>query len=229
VYKINPDSRPVLVAIATGTALVFLASFALSFNALVDVSGWARVPSWLAWAVPVMLDVALVVYSLSALVRRARGQSAKFSWLLLSFFTVVSLLGNAAHSLGIPAWAQPLVGTVVVALAPVAALAALENLAGLIVARPEARTLPSSERAGDDHSVVVRELAPEEAEELDLLGTLASPHPLSKRTRENLVAILNMQRDGARQRDIAAAVGMSTTLVKTALKDMQAVGLVKVG
>lgn len=226
-YKINPDSRPVLVTIATGTALVFLASFALSFNALVDVSGWAHVPSWLAWAVPLMLDVALVVYSLSALVRRARGQSARFSWFLLSAFTLVSLLGNAAHSLGVPESVQPVVGTMVVALAPMAALAALENLAGLVVARPEARTLPSPERAGDDHSAVVRELLPKEADELDLLGALASPHPLSKRTRENLAAILNMQRHGARQRDIAAAVGMSTTLVKTALKDMQAVGLVK--
>jgi hypothetical protein len=231
VYKINPDSRPVLLTIATGTALVFLASFALSFNALVDVSGWGNVPSALAWAVPVMLDVALIVYSLSALVRRARGRSARFSWFLLAFFTLVSLLGNAAHSLGVPEAAQPLVGAIVVALAPVAVLAALENLAGLIVARPDARTVPVSTSANDvedaDNVVMLRELSAREGNELDLLGTLASTHPQSKRTRENLALILGMHRRGERHRSIAQAVGMSRTLVDRAVRDMQSVGLVQ--
>ncbi len=228
--RINPDSRPVLLTIATGTALVFLASFALSFNALVDVSGWAHVPPYLAPAVPVMLDVALIVYSLSALVRRARGQSARFSWFLLTFFTLVSLLGNAAHSLGVPETAQPYVGTVVVALAPVGALAALENLASLIVAAPDARTVSSDGTSGsEERSAVVRELRPVEADELDLLGTLVSDHPQSKRTRENLAKVLDLHRQGARQRDIAEAVGMSTTLVKSALRDLERAGLVKAG
>ncbi|MCZ2261739.1 DUF2637 domain-containing protein [Isoptericola sp. QY 916] len=226
-HRLNPDSRPVLWTIATGTTIVFLASFALSSVALYDVAGWAHVPHGLAWAVPVMLDVALVVYSLSALVRRARGRSAWFSWCLLGAFTLVSLLGNAAHSLGIPQPAQPLVGTVVVALAPVAALAALENLAGLIIARPDARVAPATGEPSTEHSAVILELHTAEAEELDILGTLESTHPRTKRTRENLATILNMQRRGARQHEIADALGMSTTLVKTALRDMQAVGLVR--
>nr|WP_281357611.1 DUF2637 domain-containing protein [Isoptericola sediminis] len=217
------------MTIAAGTGLVFLASFALSFNALVDVSSWASVPAYLAPAVPVMLDVALIVYSLSALVRRARGQSARFSWFLLTFFTTVSLLGNAAHSLGVPELAQPVVGTVVVALAPVAALAALENLAGLIVASPQARArLANGDGIDSPNNVVLlHEQSDVEADELDLLGTLASDHPQSKRTRDNLVTIMEMRRGGARLADIAESVGMSTTLVKTALRDMQAAGLMR--
>lgn len=226
-YKINPDSKPVLVAVAAGTGLVFLTSFALSFNALHDVAGWARVPFWLAGAVPVMLDVAMVVYSLSALVRRARGERAWFSWTLLAFFTAISLVGNAAHTVGIPEEYRPYVGMVVVALAPVAALAALENLAGLVVASPGARILPAAEGEAE-HSAVVHELRPAEAEELDLLAALASPHPQSKRTPENLATILTLSRRNARVRDIADAVGMSPTLVKTALRDMAGVGLIRV-
>ncbi|SKC77685.1 DUF2637 domain-containing protein [Krasilnikoviella flava] len=229
--RLNPDSLPVILAISTGTALVFLASFALSFNALVDVAGWARVPGWLSWAVPVMLDVALVVYSLSALVRRARGQSARFSWFLLASFTLVSLLGNAAHSLGVPGAAQPFIGTVVVALAPVAALAALENLAGLIVASTHARTVPVSTPDGDvwrtDNVVMLRELTDAEADELDILSTLASTHPQSKRTRDNLALILSMHRRGERHQNIAQTVGMSRTLVDRAIRDMESVGLVR--
>ncbi len=225
-YKINPDSRPVLLAVAVGTGLVFLTSFALSFSALHDVAGWANVPFWLAGAVPVMLDVAMVVYSLSALVRRARGERAWFSWTLLGFFTLISLVGNAAHTAGIPEEYRPYVGMVVVALAPVAALAALENLAGLVVANPGARVLPVAEE-DVEHSAGVQELRPAEAEELDLLAALASPHPQSKRTPENLATILRMSRRRARVRDIAETVGMSPTLVKTALRDMAGVGLIK--
>ncbi|MFE5334837.1 DUF2637 domain-containing protein [Isoptericola sp. NPDC056573] len=229
--RLNPDSRPVLWTIAMGTTIVFLASFALSSVALYDVAGWAHVPQGLAWAVPVMLDVALVVYSLSALVRRARGQSAWFSWCLLAAFTLVSLLGNAAHSLGVSEAAQPFVGTVVAAMAPVAALAALENLAGLVVARPDARTIPAASVDGDvqhtDNMVMLRELTATEANELDILGTLASPHPQSKRTRDNLAVILDMHRRGERHQSIARAVGMSRTLVDRAVRDMQAVGLVR--
>lgn len=220
--RINPDSRPVLWAVATGTALVFLASFALSSVALFDVAGWAHVPHGLAWAVPVMLDVALVVYSLSALVRRARGQSARFSWFLLAFFTVVSLVGNAAHAVGVPDSARPIVGAVVVALAPVAALAALENLAGLIVATPGARTAPGSEG-----SAMVEELSPEDAETLDLVAVIASEHRQSKRSPENVRRALEMLNNGATQREVAQALGWSHTLVQNVIRDARPLGLVK--
>ncbi len=205
-YRINPDSKPVLMAVAIGTALVFLASFALSAVALYDVALWAHVPFVLAGAVPVMLDVALVVYSLSALVRRARGQSARFSWALLGFFTAVSLVGNAAHAVGVPESARPIVGAVVVALAPVAALAALENLAGLVIASP----------------AVVAEEARAEAEVVEKVRAVVRAAPADA---DIVRQCLDLEREGLRHKEIGERVGVSrqkvTRLLSLAREDTE--------
>ncbi|MFC8598379.1 DUF2637 domain-containing protein [Isoptericola sp. NPDC057191] len=217
--RINPDSRPVLAAVAIGTALVFLAWFALSSVALFDVGLWGNVPVPLSAAVPVMLDVALVVYSLSALVRRSRGQSARYSWTLLAFFTVVSLVGNATHALGIPEAVQPIVGAVVVALAPLAALASLGNLAGLVIAAPGARILPTSS------APVMEEVTNERAKMLDLVLTISSEHHQSKRSPENVRRVLDMLNNGATQKEAAETLGWSHTLVQQVVRDARPLGL----
>lgn len=76
---INPDSRPVLRIVVTVTMLLALVSFAVSFAGLVAVAEWAALPGWLAWALPVFIDGAIIVYTLAMLVFRARGSSTRFA------------------------------------------------------------------------------------------------------------------------------------------------------
>lgn len=135
--RINPDTLPVLIVAATLTSGLAGTSFALTFAALLDVAAWANVPARLAWAVPVMLDAAIVVYTLAVLVHRARRENAATAWLPLAGFTTVSVVANAAHAGAVPPAWQALIGTLVAGLAPVAVLLATHTLARLIVAPVE--------------------------------------------------------------------------------------------
>lgn len=133
---INADSRPVLLLAVLLTGSVALVSFALSFAALRDVATWGNVPAWLTWAVPVMVDASMLVYTLAALVQRQRGASARLSWFLLALFSFVSVAANAAHGYDLAGDLRPLVGVSVVGLAPVGVLASVHTLASLVVAAP---------------------------------------------------------------------------------------------
>jgi hypothetical protein len=152
--RINPDTLPVVLVTTVLTAGLATASFALTFAALRDVAAWANVAPQLAWAVPVMLDAAIVVYTLAVLVHRARHESAATAWLPLAGFTAVSVIANAAHAGTIPTAWQATIGTVVAGLAPVAVLIATHTLARLLVApatdtTTDARTDTSAASAAD--------------------------------------------------------------------------------
>lgn len=148
--RINPDTLPVLIVAALLAAGLAAASFALTFAALLDVAAWANVAPRLAWAVPVMLDAAIVVYTLAVLVRRARHEPARFEWAALAAFTTVSVVANAAHAGGVPPVVASVVGTVVAGLAPVAVLLATHTLARLIVAPPDVEPEPAPAEDADD-------------------------------------------------------------------------------
>lgn len=132
--RINPDTLPVLIVAVVLTTGLAASSFALTFAALLDVAGWANVNPALAWAVPVMLDAAIVVYTLAVLVHRARRERAITEWAALAGFTGVSVVANAAHAGAVPVEWQAIIGTVVAGLAPVAVLLATHTIARLIVA-----------------------------------------------------------------------------------------------
>jgi hypothetical protein len=82
-----------------------------------------------------MIDAALLTYTLSWLVQRARGESTWLSWCSLALFTIVSLLGNSLHGWQPSLEVQRIVGTAVVGLAPLAVLLATHTLAQLLTQR----------------------------------------------------------------------------------------------
>jgi len=81
--RLNPDSRPVTWAAVLFAVVVAVAAFVWSWNALVEVGPWVGLPPSQSWVVPVVLDGAMIVFTLSALVQRARGNSARTEWLSL--------------------------------------------------------------------------------------------------------------------------------------------------
>ncbi len=137
--RLNPDTRPVVLATTGLVAFLGLVSFAVSFNGLVAVAAWAELVPWLRWAVPAFVDGAMVAYTLAMFIQRARDESTWFSWFALGGFTAVSVGANAAHVLGTGRagdW-RTLVGAGIAALAPLGVFAATHTLAGLIIARPD--------------------------------------------------------------------------------------------
>jgi hypothetical protein len=133
--RLNADRAPVVVLTILFGVTIAAASFVLSFHGLRDVATWGRIPLWLAWLVPVMIDAAVLCYTLAWLVQRARRESVWLSWCALALFTAVSTLGNTLHGWEPSEAVQRIVGTAVVGLAPLAMLLATHTLAQLLTER----------------------------------------------------------------------------------------------
>lgn len=130
--RLNADRGAVVILTILFGVTIAGASFVLSFNGLRDVATWGRVPVQLAWLVPVMIDAAVLCYTLAWLVQRARRESVWLSWCSLALFTAVSTLGNTLHGWEPSTAVQRIVGTAVVGLAPLAMLLATHTLAQLL-------------------------------------------------------------------------------------------------
>jgi hypothetical protein len=135
VRRLDADRVAVVVLTILFGVTIAAASFVLSFHGLRDVATGGRVPLWLAWLVPVMIDAAVLCYTLAWLVQRARRESVWLSWCALVLFTAVSTLGNTLHGWEPSQTVQRIVGTAVVGLAPIAMLLATHTLAQLLTKR----------------------------------------------------------------------------------------------
>lgn len=140
--RINPDSIHTLWVTVGIVAVLAVVSFMVSFAGLSEVARWVGVPEWMAWSVPTFIDLAIVAYTLAVLIHRSRGERTSASWCSLGVFTAVSVIANAAHALSIShavEW-QAWIGAGIAAMAPLAVLAATEELGRLAVA-PVAHSL----------------------------------------------------------------------------------------
>lgn len=80
--RLDPDTLPSLVTAVLLTSTLGAVSFILSYSGLAQVAGWASVPGYLAWTVPVTIDASILVYTLAVFIFRARGESTATAWLL---------------------------------------------------------------------------------------------------------------------------------------------------
>ena len=138
--RINPDSRGTLWATVVLIVILGITSFTVSFFGLHDVAAWVGLPVWLRWAVPVFIDIAILAYSLAAVIHRSRGEMVWPTWLTLGVFTSASVVANGAHALakGEGATAvQSWIGAGIAAMAPVAVFAATEQISRLAFLEPK--------------------------------------------------------------------------------------------
>lgn len=133
--RLNPDSKPVL-AVAVGlVSLLMVSSFAVSFNGIYDVSAWTGLPVILQWLPALFIDAAILAYTISLIVFKARGESVWRTLAGLTGFAFVSVVANIAHTLAywngslgdFRAW----IGVLVTASAPIAVLLASEEITRL--------------------------------------------------------------------------------------------------
>ena len=88
------------IAIVTGglTLTIALIGFTLSYSALYQVAIDNGVPANLAALWPLLIDFALVVFSVSVLNSKVNRKRQSGGWLLVIFFTVLTLFFNAVHA-----------------------------------------------------------------------------------------------------------------------------------
>jgi hypothetical protein len=139
--RLNPDARPVLITAVALVSILMVSSFAVSFSGLYDVSAWTGLPVMLQWLPALFIDAAILAYTISLIVFKARGESVWRTLLGLSGFALVSVIANVSHTVSywngnltdFRAW----IGVLVTASAPVAVLLASEEITRLAFEKSE--------------------------------------------------------------------------------------------
>ena len=78
------------------------ASFYVSFSGLYAAAAWAvgdNPP--LQFAVPIMLDISIIAFTLALFIERERGDKVWGTWLAISAFTLVSAIANVFHTFAV--------------------------------------------------------------------------------------------------------------------------------
>lgn len=92
----NPFVLALLLVLITTMAA---ASFYVSFFGIYEAAEWAVGPNpSLQFAVPLMLDVAIIAFTLSLFIERERGEKVWGTWVAIGAFTLVSTVANIAHT-----------------------------------------------------------------------------------------------------------------------------------
>lgn len=121
--------RWVILAATTGTVLIGLGAFWLSFTALADLAHRSGIAAELSWIWPLIVDGVIVVATISvvALSRYGRG-ATRYAWLLLSGGAAVSVSANITHATVAAAAEVPDVLAAMVASIPPIVLLAITHL-----------------------------------------------------------------------------------------------------
>ncbi|MFD1618014.1 DUF2637 domain-containing protein [Rothia amarae] len=138
--RINPDSIRTLWFTVILIGLLGLTSFMVSFNGLHDVAAWVGLPTWMRWAVPIFIDIAILAYSMAAVIHKSRKEPVGLTWFTLGAFTTISVVANAVHALSVgegQTVLQSWIGACIAATAPVAVFAATEEASRLAFAVPD--------------------------------------------------------------------------------------------
>lgn len=115
-----------MITAAMVAALAAMA-FILSFSSLQHTAHRHGIPGLLSYLWPLLLDGAMIVFSLAILRANLRQESARYPWALVILFASLAVLGNVLDvaNLGLPV---PVISAGVRALAPIALVLAFELL-----------------------------------------------------------------------------------------------------
>jgi hypothetical protein len=138
--RINPDAIPVLATAVVLVGLLMISSFIVSFTGIYDVSQWTGIPQVIQWLPAVFIDAAILAYTISLVVFKARGESTWRTMVGLIAFAGISVVANIAHTLSF--WNGELtdfrawIGVLITAAAPIAVLLAAEEITRLAFEKP---------------------------------------------------------------------------------------------
>ncbi len=217
-------SRGVIVLAITGTILLALGAFWLSFTTLQDLAALSGIPAGQAWVWPLIVDGVILEATISVVALRNSAPGARrFAWLLLASGAGVSVAANITHAVVASDTCVPAIIAALVASVPPLVLLAMTHLTVELTRNetphqtPETRTLIEHSAPADLKepagapvlAVAVAERAGSKADEASA--------PASARTtkrgivgRERAVALAS---EGVSRRQIAAELGVHPTTV----------------
>jgi len=131
--RLHADTPFVLGLLLALIAALAAASFYVSFSGLYAAAAWAvgdNPP--LQFAVPIMLDVAIVAFTIALFVERERGEKVAWTWVSIGLFAAVSAYSNVLHTLVVSTavnFPQLLVGAIISGGAPILLAFATDKIA----------------------------------------------------------------------------------------------------
>ncbi|MBS3180027.1 MULTISPECIES: helix-turn-helix domain-containing protein [unclassified Pseudoclavibacter] len=149
--RLHGDTRTLVVAVTALVAALGIVSFTAGVPGLMAVGAWALLPGWMSALVPVIVDGGILVFSLVAVVRRARHEGAIFAWSCLAILTLGSVAAQVAHVLleSGAVTATAIAGAVVAGAFPSVVFASTHAILDLAIA-PAPRRGQHTQTAADD-------------------------------------------------------------------------------
>jgi hypothetical protein len=142
--RINPDSPKVLVFAILMVFVLMISSFIISFFGIWGISAeTTNIPGPLTWLPALFLDAAIIAYTISYFVFKARGEAVWRSRLAMWGFAILSVGANIAHTIqGFTDESTMLMmatGVLITGSAPIAVVLAAEEIARLAFEPPKER------------------------------------------------------------------------------------------
>lgn len=223
--RIRPESPEMALCALILAVAVAVASFAVSFTGLISAAGWAGIPPVLRPAVPLVVDLSILVFTVAAVVARARGEDVRLAWSAVAFFTVVSMMTNATHALADDiSTAQTLpaliIGAFIAGLMPLACLIATHTAVSVAVA-PAQGSKAARQKAERARVEATSRSTVGEYAALAGKQTSKSKKTAPVRTTRGSVdtaRVVEMDAAGRSQREIAEVLGTSKSTVQRVLK-----------
>ncbi|ALG83210.1 excisionase [Gordonia phthalatica] len=148
-----------MVTAATGTVLIGIGAFWLSFMALADLAARSGIAAGQAWIWPLLVD-GLIVVSTIAVVALDGRSGAWYPWALLICGALVSVAANALHAIVAAETSVPSVLAATVAAVPPLVLLASTHLTVVLT---RSTSTPSSTTGKSPELPAVTESEPESA------------------------------------------------------------------
>ena len=127
-------SRWVAAIGITGTVLLAIGAFSLSFTSLTHLAARSGVAKGQAWEWPLIVDGVIVVATVSVVALAGR-RGTGYAWMLLVSAALVSIGGNAAQAIRLPTEEPAWIAAAVATIPPIVLLAATHMT--VILTRPE--------------------------------------------------------------------------------------------
>jgi hypothetical protein len=194
--------RRILVwATAAAVALLAAAGFMLSFSSLIDLAALSGIDRQLAFLWPLIVDGFIVVATGAAFALKGRSRRITwYPWTALTFFSTISVIGNAVHASQVAHIKVPIVlATAVSAIPAIALLVATHLLVVMVDAhtgRPTAQSARPPRRSpatGSDGDLVAALKSARDAGQPVTGALVASLAGTSVRTGRRRLAVLRQQ------------------------------------
>lgn len=136
--RINADHIGLYWLIVAGILATAGAAIITSWNGLIYVAVWQGLTEEWRWVTPVMIDVAIVVFTLGSLAKKSRGENLVLFVLGAYGLTAISSAANFLHTIALRGLDdfEDWTGAALNALAPLLILLTTEVL-GALVTRPK--------------------------------------------------------------------------------------------